>query len=111
MMLLALDTSTEMAGLALVNDGRLVAEATWYCGQNHTIQLLPQLAALLIKTGTDIKTISAIAVAKGPGSFNGLRVGISSAKGLAFSLGIPLAGISTLEVEAYPFAITGLPVC
>ena len=110
-MLLALDTSTEMAGLALVNDGRLLAEITWYCAQNHTIQLLPQLSALLGKTGCDIKSVSAIAVAKGPGSFNGLRVGISTAKGLAFSLGIPLAGISTLEVEAYQFAVTGLPVC
>ncbi|GAI55710.1 unnamed protein product, partial [marine sediment metagenome] len=55
-------------------------------------------------------SIEAIIVAKGPGSFNGLRVGISIAKGLAFSLAIPLLGISTLEAEAYPFAYTGLPL-
>jgi tRNA threonylcarbamoyl adenosine modification protein YeaZ len=50
-------------------------------------------------------------VARGPGSFNGLRVGVSTAKGLAFSLGIPIVGISTLEVEAYQHAETGLPIC
>ncbi len=50
-------------------------------------------------------------MAKGPGSFNGLRVGISTAKGLAFSLGIPIIGISSLEVVAYQHAKTGLPIC
>jgi len=55
--------------------------------------------------------LEAIIVARGPGSFNGLRVGISIAKGIAFSLNIPIVGISTLEAEAYPFAYTGLPLC
>ena len=50
-------------------------------------------------------------MARGPGSFNGLRVGISTAKGLAFSLGIPIIGISSLEVVAYQHAETGLPIC
>jgi tRNA threonylcarbamoyl adenosine modification protein YeaZ len=110
-MLLAIDTSTEMASLALVQDNRLLAELTWYCEQNHTIQLLPRLTALLEKANLNIQSTTAIAVAKGPGSFNGIRVGMSTAKGLAFSLGIPIVGISTLEVEAYPHAAGGLPVC
>ena len=50
-------------------------------------------------------------MAQGPGSFNGLRVGVSAAKGLAFSLGIPIIGVNSLEVAAYQYAETGLPVC
>ncbi len=109
-MLLAIDTSTEMAGLALLKDGRLLAETTWHCGQNHTVQLLPQLNNLLDKTGVKLQSVTGIVVARGPGSFNGLRVGLSTAKGLAFSLNVPIVGISTLEAAAYQFALTGLPI-
>ena len=110
-MQLAIDTSTDTASLALVQESEVLAELTWRCGQNHTITLLPRLANLLSQTKLGLESISGIIVAKGPGSFNGLRVGISTAKGLAFSLGIPLVGISTLEVEAYQHAETNLPVC
>jgi tRNA threonylcarbamoyladenosine biosynthesis protein TsaB len=109
-MLLAIDTSTEMAGLALVQDGRLLAELTWHCGLNHTIQLLPQLNSLLDKIGANLQSVTGIVVARGPGSFNGLRVGISTAKGLAFSLNVPIVGICTLEAAAYQHAETGLPI-
>jgi len=110
-MLLAIDTATEMASLALVQDGKLLVETTWHCGQNHTVQLLPQLTVMLEKAGVNIREIGSIAVAKGPGSFNGLRVGISMAKGLAFSLNVPVIGISTLEIAAYQYAWSGLPIC
>jgi len=110
-MLLAIDTSTEMAGLALVENSRLLVEATWYCGQNHTVQLLPRLNDLLEKSDLSIQSVAGIIVAIGPGSFNGLRVGISTAKGLALSLNVPIAGISTLEVSAYQHYESGLPVC
>jgi len=110
-MLLAIDTSTDTASLALAKDGEILAELSWHCGQNHTTQLVPQMTHLLNQAGVDIQSISCVIVAKGPGSFNGLRVGISTAKGLAFSLGIPIVGISTLEVAAYPYAETGLPIC
>ena len=110
-MLLAIDTSTDTASLALVKDSQVLAELTWCCGQNHTVELLPQLTHLLNQTKLSLQSISGIIVARGPGSFNGLRVGISTAKGLAFSLGIPIVGISTLEVEAYQHAETGLPIC
>jgi len=108
---LAIDTSTDTASLALVQDDQVVTELTWHCHQNHTVELLPQLARLLNQTGLSLQSTRCIIVAKGPGSFTGLRVGVSVAKGLAFSLGIPIVGIGTLEVEAYQHAGTGLPVC
>ena len=110
-MQLAIDTSTNTASLALVKDDEVLAELTWRCGQNHTTQLLPHLAHLLNQARLSLQSLTGIIVARGPGSFNGLRVGISTAKGLAFSLGIPIVGINSLEVEAYQHAEAGLPVC
>ncbi len=108
---LAIDTSTDTASLAIVLNGEILAELTWRCQKNHSVELMPNLSQLLKQTKLELKSISYIIVARGPGSFNGLRVGISTAKALAFSLEIPLVGISTLEAEAYQHAETGLPVC
>jgi len=111
MMLLAIDTSTDSASLALVQDGRTLAEATWRCGQNHSVELLPRLTRLLQEARAELQSVSCILVAKGPGSFNGLRVGLSTAKGLAFSLDIPIIGVSSLELEARQHAENDLPIC
>ena len=89
----------------------MLAEATWRCGQNHSVELLPRLSRLLNEAKVELQSISCVIVAKGPGSFNGLRVGISTAKGLALSLKVPIIGISSLELEAYQHAETGLPIC
>ncbi len=110
-MYIAIDTSTDIASLALVEDSGILAELTWRCGQNHTTQLLPNLTHLLDQAGLNIAEATGIIVARGPGSFNGLRVGVSTAKGFALSLGVPIVGIGTLEVAAYPHAETGLPIC
>ncbi len=110
-MQLAVDTSTEYAGIAITQGTEIITELTWRCGLNHTVELYPRLNFLIEKSGLDIGTADCIFVARGPGSFNGLRVGVSAAKGLAFSLGIPIIGISTLEVTAYTHAMTGLPIC
>jgi len=107
---LAIDTSTNIAGIALSHQGETLIELTWRSAQNHTVELMPNIARLLQQVNIEANAIEAIIVAKGPGSFNGLRVGISTAKGLAFSLDIPLLGVSTLEIEAYPFAYTGFPL-
>jgi tRNA threonylcarbamoyl adenosine modification protein YeaZ len=108
---IAIDTSTGWGGIALSQDGNLLAELTWKPGQNHSSELFPNVERLLQTAKSDIKSLTAVFVAVGPGSFNGLRAGISAAKGLAFSLNLPLVGISTLEAEALPFAFTGLPLC
>ena len=107
---LAIDTSTDFASIALSKEGETIAELTWHPGQNHTVNLVPNIIHMLNQNKLNPQSLSAVFVAKGPGSFNGLRVGISTAKGLAFALNIPLVGISTLEVEAYPFAFTKLPL-
>lgn len=108
---LAIDTSTDNASLALVFADSVIFEITWRCGQNHTVEFLSRLSDLMTRHGIDNKEIKTISVAIGPGSFSGTRVGLSIAKGLAYSLGIPVVGISTLSITAYPFAVTGLPVC
>ena len=110
-MQLAIDTSTGTASLALVQEDEVLAELTWRCGQNHSVQLLSQLEHLLSQAKLNLAATTGIIVARGPGSFNGLRVGIGTAKGLAFSLDVPIVGISTLEAAAYQHAETDLPVC
>ncbi len=108
---LAIDTSTSFCSLAISNRGEAIAEFTWHSEQSHTVELVPNIVRLLDQVKTSPQSVTAIFVAKGPGSFNGLRVGLSTAKGLAFALNIPLIAIGTLEIEAYPFAFTRLPVC
>jgi tRNA threonylcarbamoyladenosine biosynthesis protein TsaB len=110
-MQLVIDTSTDTASLALVQDSAVPARLTWHCQHNHTVELLPQLSKLLNQAELSLKSTNGIIVAKGPGGFNGLRAGIGTAKGLALSLGIPIVGISTLEAEAHQHAKTGLPIC
>jgi tRNA threonylcarbamoyl adenosine modification protein YeaZ len=110
MIALAIDTSTDSAGLALVRDNKTLAEATWHCGQNHSVELLPHLTRLLEEAKIELKSVGCILVARGPGSYNGLRVGLSTAKGLAFSLDIPIIGVSSLELEAYRHADSSLPI-
>jgi len=110
-MQLTIDTSTDIASLVLIQNGEALAESTWRCEQSHTTQLLPHLVDLLAQNKLSLQSISGVMVVKGPGSYNGLRVGISTAKGLAFSLGIPLIGLSSLELAAYQHAGTGMPIC
>jgi tRNA threonylcarbamoyladenosine biosynthesis protein TsaB len=109
-MLLALDTSTNTASIALVRDERLVAELTWDVGQRHSAELLQRLNWLLETAGAKPADLTEIAVATGPGSFNGVRVALSVAKSLCFALGARLAACSTLDVAAWGYASAGDPV-
>ncbi len=110
-MLLALDTSTHTASLALYDERGIVGETTWRPRENHTRQLMPELVQLLGLVGSTAQDVRAIGVATGPGSFTGLRIGLSAAKGLAFSTNAALIGIPTLDVAASVYAAQPLPVC
>ncbi|MCC7105561.1 MAG: tRNA (adenosine(37)-N6)-threonylcarbamoyltransferase complex dimerization subunit type 1 TsaB [Chloroflexi bacterium] len=98
-MLLAIDTATSTAGLALYA-GEPVAEQLWKAGRSHSTQLLGQIDHLLKLVGVEREQLTALAVATGPGSYTGLRVGIAVVQGLAFALGLPAYGVNTLDVLA-----------
>ena len=110
-MLLAIDTSTRYAGVALADDGLVVAGRTWFSRVNHSAELIPAIAEILKEGRITTKDLTGIAVSLGPGGFSALRVGLSAAKGLAAAEGLELAGIGTLESEAHSYRGCGLPVC
>ena len=109
--LLAIDTATQNASVALYDDRQVWAERAWFSERNHTIELLPAIAAMLAGQRLVPTDLKGVAVAIGPGSFTGMRIGVSVAKGLGLSLGIPVVGIPTLDVVAWPYANQRLPVC
>ena len=84
---------------------------TWRSRRQHSVQLLPAVEGLLARLGVDKSDLRAVFVCTGPGGYAGLRVGVSTAKGLAFALGASIVGVGRLEVEAYEFADCGRPVC
>ena len=110
-MLLAIDTATRYTSIALCGEHNVLAERTWRTANNQTMELMPAIVSTLAQQQIEPSTLTAIAVALGPGSFTGLRVGLSVAKGLAMGLGIPLAGIPTLDVLAEAHAHQKLPIC
>src|SRR5919202_1047122 len=107
-MLLAIDTSTAQTGLACYDAQGLQCECLWHSGRDHTAQLLPQLSLLLRHLGRSRDDITAIGVALGPGSWSGLRVGMSTAKGLALARDLPVVGVGTLDVLAYQHERSGM---
>ncbi len=109
-MLLAIDTATRAASLALYNAEGVLAETTWRSRENHTVELTTQIVRLLELAHAPKSELRAIGVALGPGSFTGLRVGMSVAKGLAFGAQIPLLGVPTLDVVAHAQAWQSLPI-
>ncbi|MBI1886308.1 MAG: tRNA (adenosine(37)-N6)-threonylcarbamoyltransferase complex dimerization subunit type 1 TsaB [Chloroflexi bacterium] len=104
---LSIDTASETASLALSLEGRVAAHITWRCRRNHTAELLPTIDRLLSEAGAAKRDLTAVFVCTGPGTYTGLRVGVSTAKGLAYALGLPVVGIGRLELDAYPHAEMG----
>ena len=98
--ILGIDTSGAIAGVA-VYDGRVLAEITWRSGRQHSKTLLASVDRALGLSGVDRASLGAIALASGPGSYSGLRVGASTAIGLGLALQVPVVRVPTLEVIAY----------
>jgi tRNA threonylcarbamoyladenosine biosynthesis protein TsaB len=96
--ILAVDTATRAMGLALAEAGRLVAEINWQTENNHTLELAPAVERLLAQAGLAPRDLTALAVAIGPGSFTGVRIGLGFAKGLALACDLPLLGVRTLDI-------------
>ncbi len=110
-MILAINTSTLQFGLALLKrDGTVSAEYFMSEDRRHFGSLMPALHFLLSTTRTHMKDIEALIVAIGPGSFTGLRVGLSAAKGLCHSLDVPVIGTSSLEALASQIPYSPLPI-
>jgi tRNA threonylcarbamoyladenosine biosynthesis protein TsaB len=100
-LVVGIETATVLGGVAVVSGaGVLLGEITLRNHESHSERLLPALEWLLATLGLSLRQCAAVAVAQGPGSFTGLRAGIATAKGLAFSLAVPLYGVPTLDALA-----------
>lgn len=112
-MILALDTATDMCSIALYKPGEgILAEQSWHSGREQTTQLLPNLQRLMALVDVTTKDLSGIAVGTGPGSFSGVRVGISTAKSMAYALQLPIWGVPSLDGLAFQqVAVTAAQVC
>lgn len=109
-MLLAIDTATRSASLALYDGASVRAEVTWEIYDHHTVELLPRIAWMMGQVGVSEHDLSGLAVSIGPGSFTGLRIGLAIAKGLALANELPLVGVPTLDVLAYAQKVTKGPM-
>ena len=112
MRILALETSAKAVSAAVTEDGRLLALGIQETGLTHSRTLMPIVEHILKNTDLTMADMDAVAVAVGPGSFTGIRIGVSAAKGLAFAASIPAVGVSTLAAMARNVAFAdGLVVC
>lgn len=99
-MILAIDTATDWIGIAIHDGTSVIADAGWRNRKTQTIELAPAIAQLWSRAGITAADLEAIAVAIGPGSYTGLRVGLAVAKGIALGHKLPLVGVGTLDIVA-----------
>jgi tRNA threonylcarbamoyladenosine biosynthesis protein TsaB len=109
--ILAVETSTRTGALALLESGAVVAEARVNIGVTHGERLLAAIDGVLRSARWQLADVAAFAVAIGPGSFTGLRIGLSTVKGLAFATGRPVVGVPTLDALAWSLPFCAYPVC
>jgi tRNA threonylcarbamoyladenosine biosynthesis protein TsaB len=100
MNILAIDTSTNVLGVGIASNEKIIGEYITNIKRNHSTRVLPAIDFLLKDCGMDIKEINKIIVADGPGSYTGLRIGLTIGKTLAWTLNIPIVGVSSLKLMA-----------
>jgi tRNA threonylcarbamoyladenosine biosynthesis protein TsaB len=110
-MLLAIDTATHIAGIALYDANGPRGMLQWHTERNHTVELMPNVVRLLADAGAQATDLAAIAIAIGPGSYTGLRIGLSVAKGFCFATGAALVAVPTLDISAYSYAVRPSELC
>ena len=101
--ILAVDTSTRWAGVALNHPNGEIFGKNWHSDQNHSVELMPNIRALAEEADLKLSELSGVAVATGPGGFTAVRVGISAAIGLAMPGNLPIAPLPTHCIEAQPY--------
>lgn len=111
MLILAIDSATPVAGVALLNENGLMREEFINFKKTHSEILMPMIDEVLSKCNCQLADLSAIAVTVGPGSFTGLRIGLAAVKGLSLASGIPVIGVSTLDVLAHNICYSDALVC
>jgi tRNA threonylcarbamoyladenosine biosynthesis protein TsaB len=111
MRVLAVDTSTMAGGVALLEAGRVVGESVLDVRTTHSERLMVAIDRVFGDAGWDVHRLEGLAVAVGPGSFTGLRIGLAAVKGLALALGCPVAAVPTLDAMAAALPWASLPVC
>lgn len=111
MKILAIDTSALTATAAILSEDILIGEISTTTKLTHSQTIMPMIDELLKKVSIDITDIDLFACSEGPGSFTGLRIGIGTIKGLAYGLGKPVVGVSTLEALAHNIDVTDLVIC
>ena len=107
MSILAIDTSTQVSSVAVVSDGKLAAELTMQAKLTHSETLLPHIEEVLGMANQKKEELEGIAVSLGPGSFTGLRIGLATAKAMAYALKLPIIGVPTLRALAWHFPVEG----
>ena len=111
MLILAFESSAKAASAALVRDGRLLSQSIQISGLTHSRTLLPMAEDMLKNAEKRVQDVDLIAVAHGPGSFTGVRIGVSTVKGLAWAADKPCVGVSTLEAMAWHGLAAGGIIC
>ena len=111
MLILAFETSAKAASVALLEQGKLLGEQYQNTGLTHSQTLMVMAEDLLKQCGKTVSEVQAVAVAEGPGSFTGVRIGVAAAKGFAWGSQIPCYGVSTLEAMATSLGVFEGTVC